>query len=239
MSIARSITTLSRRSLIKGAASLGALIPLSALVAGCSTDDEAAPDTDEQAPVTENEPSGSAGTAGATAAGGSVLVAYYSAQGHTEAVAQAIADELGADLFAVTPAEPYTDADLDWTDDESRVSREHDDESLRNVALSQVTPDGWEGYDTVFVGYPIWWGIAAWPIDNFISGNDWGARPSSRSAPPHRRASGRAVSFWPRPPARATGRRANASRPTQTRTRCALGPQASRKPKKTKGMSVR
>ena len=176
MSIARSITTLSRRSLIKGAASLGALIPLSALVAGCSTDDEAAPDTDEQAPVTENEPSGSAGTAGATAAGGSVLVAYYSAQGHTEAVAQAIADELGADLFAVTPAEPYTDADLDWTDDESRVSREHDDESLRNVALSQVTPDGWEGYGTVFVGYPIWWGIAAWPIDNFISGNDWAGK---------------------------------------------------------------
>ena len=53
------------------------------------------------------------------------------------------------------------------------MTREHEDESLRDVELTQVTPDGWENYDTVLVGYPIWWGIAAWPIDNFISGNDW------------------------------------------------------------------
>ena len=111
--------------------------------------------------------------AAAPAAGGNVLVAYYSAQGHTAAVAQTIADELGADLFKVTPTEPYSDNDLDWTDDSSRVTREHEDESLRDVELTQVTPDGWENYDTVLVGYPIWWGIAAWPIDNFISGNDW------------------------------------------------------------------
>ncbi len=111
--------------------------------------------------------------AAAPAAGGNVLVAYYSAQGHTAAVAQTIADELGADLFKVTPTEPYSDDDLDWTDDSSRVTREHEDESLRDVELTQVTPDGWENYDTVLVGYPIWWGIAAWPIDNFISGNDW------------------------------------------------------------------
>ena len=91
----------------------------------------------------------------------------------TAAVAQTIADELGADLFKVTPTEPYSDDDLDWTDDSSRVTREHEDESLRDVELTQVTPDGWENYDTVLVGYPIWWGIAAWPIDNFISGNDW------------------------------------------------------------------
>lgn len=107
------------------------------------------------------------------AADGNVLVAYYSAQGHTAVVAQAIADELGADLFEVKPTEPYSDDDLDWTDDSSRVTREHEDESLRDVELTQVTPNGWENYDTVLVGYPIWWGIAAWPIDNFISGNDW------------------------------------------------------------------
>lgn len=112
-------------------------------------------------------------TANAPATSGNVLVAYYSAQGHTASVAQTIADELGADLFEVTPSEPYSDDDLNWTDDNSRVTREHEDESLRDVALSQVTPDGWEDYDTVLVGYPIWWGIAAWPIDNFISGNDW------------------------------------------------------------------
>ena len=112
-------------------------------------------------------------TAHAPATSGNVLVAYYSAQGHTASVAQTIADELGADLFEVTPSEPYSDDDLNWTDDNSRVTREHEDESLRDVALAQVTPDGWEDYDTVLVGYPIWWGIAAWPIDNFISGNDW------------------------------------------------------------------
>ena len=112
-------------------------------------------------------------TANAPATSGNVLVAYYSAQGHTASVAQTIADELGADLFEVTPTEPYSDDDLNWTDDNSRVTREHEDESLRDVALAQVTPDGWEDYDTVLVGYPIWWGIAAWPIDNFISGNDW------------------------------------------------------------------
>ena len=107
------------------------------------------------------------------AADGNVLVAYYSAQGHTAAAAQTIADELGADLFEVTPTEPYSDNDLNWTDGSSRVTREHEDESLRDVKLTQVTPNGWENYDTVLVGYPIWWGIAAWPIDNFISGNDW------------------------------------------------------------------
>lgn len=112
-------------------------------------------------------------TANAPATSGNVLVAYYSAQGHTASVAQTIADELGADLFEVTPTEPYSDDDLNWTDDNSRVTREHEDESLRDVELTQVTPDGWEDYDTVLVGYPIWWGIAAWPIDNFISGNDW------------------------------------------------------------------
>lgn len=112
-------------------------------------------------------------TANAPATSGNVLVAYYSAQGHTASVAQTIADELGADLFEVTPSEPYSDDDLNWTDDNSRVTREHEDESLRDVALAQVTPDGWEDYDTVLVGYPIWWGIAAWPIDSFISGNDW------------------------------------------------------------------
>lgn len=112
-------------------------------------------------------------TANAPATSGNVLVAYYSAQGHTASVAQTIADELGADLFEVTPTEPYSDDDLNWTDDNSRVTQEHEDESLRDVELTQVTPDGWEDYDTVLVGYPIWWGIAAWPIDNFISGNDW------------------------------------------------------------------
>lgn len=64
-------------------------------------------------------------------------------------------------------------ADLNWTDNNSRVSKEHDDPSLRNVALTADTVDNWEDYDTVFIGYPIWWGIAAWPTDTFVKANDF------------------------------------------------------------------
>ena len=109
-----------------------------------------------------------------TAAGsGKVLVAYYSASGNTARVAQDIADAAGADLFEITPVEPYTSDDLDWTDDNSRVSREHDDESLRDVELTTTDVDNWDQYDTVLIGYPIWWGIAAWPVDNFVKNNDF------------------------------------------------------------------
>lgn len=101
------------------------------------------------------------------------LVVYFSAQNHTEAVAQTIADHLGADLFELTPAVPYTEDDLNWRDDGSRVNAEHEDESKRDIALVSATPDNWEDYDVVFVGYPIWWGIAAWPVDHFVTDNDF------------------------------------------------------------------
>ncbi len=105
--------------------------------------------------------------------GSNVLVAYYSATGSTEAVAEQLADVLEADLFEITPKEPYTSEDLNWTDDNSRVSREHEDESLRTVELESTTVENWADYDTVFVGYPIWWGIAAWPVDGFVRANDF------------------------------------------------------------------
>ena len=105
--------------------------------------------------------------------GGKTLVVYYSAQGHTQEVAQKIANNLGADIFQIVPVNEYSSADLDWTDDNSRVSREHDDESLRNVELVSTTVDNWDEYDTVIVGYPIWWGIAAWPVDTFVKANDF------------------------------------------------------------------
>lgn len=105
-----------------------------------------------------------------------VLVVYYSATGSTKAVAETIADTSGADLFEITPVDPYTSDDLNWTDDNSRVSVEHNDESKRDVELTQVTPDNWDDYDTVFVGYPIWWGIAAWPVNNFVKGNDFSGK---------------------------------------------------------------
>ena len=104
---------------------------------------------------------------------GGVLVVYYSATGNTEAVAGYIAEATGGDLFELEPAEPYNDADLNWTDENSRVTLEHEDESLRDVELVADTVDNWDSYDTVFIGYPIWWGIAAWPVDGFVEANDF------------------------------------------------------------------
>ena len=104
---------------------------------------------------------------------GKILVAYFSASGNTEAVANAIADTLDADLFEMVPEAPYTSADLNWTDSGSRVNAEHNDPSKQDVKLAKNTVDNWADYDTVFIGYPIWWGIAAWPVDNFINANDF------------------------------------------------------------------
>ena len=117
-------------------------------------------------------------TTSTSAAGESaaVLVAYYSATGNTKRVAQAAATALGADLFEIAPVSPYSDDDLDYNDDSSRVSQEYADESKRSVELTQVTPDGFASYDTVLLGYPIWWGIAAWPTNRFVAGNDFSGK---------------------------------------------------------------
>lgn len=105
--------------------------------------------------------------------GARVLVAYFSASGNTETVAGYIAGALDADLLALIPEEPYTDADLDWTASGSRVNREHENEALQNVTLVADTVSNWDDYNTVFIGYPIWWGSAAWPVNGFVLANDF------------------------------------------------------------------
>lgn len=102
-----------------------------------------------------------------------ILVVYYSATGSTKKVAYEIANSLNADIFEIEPKDIYTSDDLDWTNSNSRVSREHNDESLRNIELKNTKVDNWNSYDTVLIGYPIWWGIAAWPVDNFVKDNDF------------------------------------------------------------------
>ena len=104
---------------------------------------------------------------------GKTLVIYYSASGNTARVAKDIAEAAGADLFEIVPTEVYTSEDLNWTNSDSRVSREHDDESLRDVPLTTTEVPDWDSYDSVFIGYPIWWGIAAWPVDTFVKNNDF------------------------------------------------------------------
>ena len=106
-------------------------------------------------------------------AGGRVLVAYFSATGNTEAVAGYIAQATGGDLFEITPADPYTADDLNWTDENSRVVYEYENPDERDTELASDTPDGWEDYDVIFLGYPIWWYDAAWPVDGFVEANDF------------------------------------------------------------------
>lgn len=114
------------------------------LMAGCgaSNTNQSASNNDSQSASTNQ--SGNEKTLGV----------YYSASGNTKDVAEKIAKITEADLFEIEPVEPYTDDDLDWTDDDSRVSREHDDESLRDVELVSTTVDNWDSYDTVYIGYP-------------------------------------------------------------------------------------
>ena len=107
---------------------------------------------------------------------GDALAVYSSATGNTGEAAGYIASITGADVFEIVPADPYTSEDLTWTDPESRVSTEHDARvagETVTVELTQTTPDNWDSYDTVFIGYPIWWGEAAWPVDTFVQSNDF------------------------------------------------------------------
>lgn len=104
---------------------------------------------------------------------GKVLVVYYSATGSTERVANYIATATNADVFELEPAQPYTSADLNYSNDSSRVVREHDNPDLQDTPLVSTTVPNWSEYDTVFIGYPIWWGIAAWPVNNFVKDNDF------------------------------------------------------------------
>ena len=153
-------------------------------LAACGSDNKPAsstsqPETSAQTEQPTNEsPESSAATSIETESEtqpetGKTLVVYYSASGNTKRVAEDIAEAAGADLFEIVPTEVYTSDDLNWTNSDSRVSREHDDESLRDVPLTTTEVPDWDSNDTVFIGYPIWWGIAAWPVDGFVKANDF------------------------------------------------------------------
>ena len=147
------------------------------MLAGCSssggsstTEENTAESTTESTTAADSSSEDAQNTEGS---GGKTLVVYYSATGNTERVAKVIADATDADIFELQPTDLYTDDDLDWTDDNSRVSQEYANEDQRDVELESITVDNWDSYDTVFIGYPIWWGIAAWPVNGFAENNDF------------------------------------------------------------------
>lgn len=121
-------------------------------------------------------PSAAQTVAPATGGDSTTLVAYFSATGSTKRVAEDIATTTGGTLFAIEPAEAYTSDDLNYNDADSRVSREHDDERLRDVKLKTTEVPDWDRYTTVYIGYPIWWGVAAWPMNTFVRANDFSGK---------------------------------------------------------------
>ena len=147
--------------------------PSSEPVSETTSEPEKAEQSSETSSASQSENEDNTVDTDVESTGGKTLIVYYSASGNTEEVANYIASATGGDLFEIVPMEIYTNADLDWTDDDSRVSREHDNEDERDVPLVSDTVDNWDEYDTVFIGYPIWWGIAAWPVDGFIKANDF------------------------------------------------------------------
>lgn len=100
-----------------------------------------------------------------------VLVAYFSASGVTEKVAKKLADSIGAELFEIVPAQPYTSADLNWRNQKSRSSVEMNDR-LSRPAISFTHPN-MEQFPTVFVGFPIWWYREPSIIDTFMETYDF------------------------------------------------------------------
>ena len=102
---------------------------------------------------------------------GKTLVAYFSASGTTARAAKALAQAAGADLYEIKPAQPYTSADLDWMDKKSRSSVEMNDGNARPTIADKV--ENMADYDTVFVGYPIWWYTAPRIVNTFLESYDF------------------------------------------------------------------
>lgn len=102
------------------------------------------------------------------------LVAYFSASGVTKKVAQTLANENSADLFEICPVERYTDADLNWRDNQSRSSLEMNDLTSRPKILNQV--DNIDQYDIVYLGFPIWWYVEPRIIDTFLDSYDFSGK---------------------------------------------------------------
>lgn len=106
--------------------------------------------------------------------GSKVLVAYFSATGTTKGVAEHIANGLQADIYEIIPEEPYTDADLDYGDNNSRSTIEMNDASSRPAISGSV--ENMEQYDVVFIGYPIWWGEAPRIVSTFVESYDFAGK---------------------------------------------------------------
>lgn len=110
----------------------------------------------------------------AAASQGKVLVVYFSASGNTRRVAETIADNQKGTLFEIKPSQPYTDGDLNYRDDNSRVVKEHTQPQLRPAYDGDVAD--WDSYDTVYIGYPLWWQQAPHVVYTFVENHNFAGK---------------------------------------------------------------
>ena len=139
---------------------------------------ESAQTVEMQTETTESTPGENSQTSdndnSTAASGNKVLVAYFSATHTTEGVAEKIADGLNADLYEIVPEQPYTDADLNYNDNNSRSTLEMADASVRPAISGTV--ENMDQYDIVFIGYPIWWGEAPRILSTFVESYDFSGK---------------------------------------------------------------
>lgn len=138
------------------------------MLAGCSSatgnNNTASSDTKKDSSTTETSENTDQGK---------VLVAYFSASGNTEKIAKMIAADTNADTFVITPAQPYTDDDLNYNNEDSRVVQEYENPDQQNIELETTDVPNWDSYNTIYLGYPIWWQDASWVVKSFVKKEDF------------------------------------------------------------------
>ena len=148
-----------------------ALLIAALLVFGLTACGGGAESAEENAAETAAESSSEETTAEEPQTDTGVLVVYFSATGTTKGVAEKIASVTGADLYEIKAAQEYTAEDLDWNDSDSRTTHEQNDPSVRPEIGSD--PVSLEGYSTIYIGFPIWWGEEPRIMDTFVESYDF------------------------------------------------------------------
>lgn len=139
------------------------------------TEQQSSAATEKQSSASSSEQSSASDKAADTSSnGGKTLVVYFSATGTTKGVAEKIAAATNADTYEILAAQTYTEADLNWNDKNSRTTKEQNDKSVRpEIGSDKVNLDG---YSTIFIGYPIWWGEEPRIMDTFVESYDFSGK---------------------------------------------------------------
>ncbi|MBR7016221.1 MAG: flavodoxin [Lachnospiraceae bacterium] len=158
------------KGIMAGMAAFAMMVSLAAC-GGSAPAAESKSAASESTAAAESAAAESTAVAESTAAHAEVLVAFFSATGTTKGVAERIAAVTGGDLYEIVPAEPYTDEDLNYNDSSTRATMEQDDKNARPEIGSEDI--SLEGYTTVYLGFPIWWGEEPRILDTFVEKYDF------------------------------------------------------------------